>query len=521
MLTTARHALITSPHPTATAAGLGILAAGGNAIEAAIATAAVLCVVYPHMVGIGGDACWLVGHDGRDCQGVVGIGQAGSAIETLNRTVTRGAGATLTTAGAIASFDKALAIGRAYGGKLALARLFAPAIQAATDGYAVTASQAFWHARHRRVLHAQPGFAAIFAPDDAVPRGGDRQRQPLLAATLTQLARDGLPGFYEGPLAARLIAGLADAGSLLRADDLAATDAEVVAPLQTPYRDGYVLQLPWPTQGTTALQILGTLNHFDLASLGPASGEYYALTIAAIEQALAWRNAHIGDPRFTVVPASMLAASYFAACAGALRPLPPAATPATGMSADTIWVGVRDRQGLNVSLIQSLFFDFGSGVVAGDTGILWHNRCASFANLRDHPNARAAGKRPLHTLAPAMYVQHDGRIRILYGSQGGDGQTQTQTQILTGLIDFGADPWTALSAPRIHVGPSFLDRRRTVKIEGNMPPAVLRYLKNCDWTLELVTPLNAATGEAGIIMIGDTGLTGAHDPRGAGLCLGL
>ncbi|MHB1565805.1 MAG: gamma-glutamyltransferase family protein [Acidiferrobacter sp.] len=519
MLTQSRSALITSPHPTATHAGRTILAAGGNAIEAAIATVAVLGVVYPHMVGIGGDACWLIGHDDRDCQGILGIGQAAPAIETLTHTVWRGVDATLTTAGAIASWDKALEISRGLGGTLTLEQLLAPAIQSANEGYAVTASQAFWHAINRDELRTQPGFAAIFEPNGVIPARGERQRQPRLGATLTTLAREGLGSFYDGPLAARIIAGLASAGSSLSAQDLAATAADVVAPLRVPYRRGHALNLPLPTQGVTALQILGTLDHFDLASLGPTSGEFYALVIAAIQQALTWRNTYAGDPRFNPPRAEMLAASYLRACADAIkRGGTPA--PTEGTAADTVWLGVHDRQGLNVSLIQSVFFGFGSGTIAGDTGILWHNRCAAFNNHPGHANARAAGKRPLHTLSPAMYVQ-DHRIRVLYGSQGGDGQTQTQTQILAHLVDFGADPWAALSAPRIHVGPTFLDRRNTIKVEGHMPPAVVRYLRACPLPLEMVTPFNAATGEAGIILIDDAGLAGAHDPRGEGLCLGL
>ncbi len=518
MLTTSRSALITSPHPTATRAGLAILRAGGNAIEAAIATAATLAVVFPHMTGLGGDACWLIGRAPFDCRGILGIGQAAAGI-VGTPLAQRGPQATLTTPGAVASWDAALSISRAEGGRLSLAQLLGSAIHAATDGYPVGMSQAFWHRAHREALREQPGFAAVFEPDGDPPVAGQIQRQPLLAHTLRTLARDGLMSFYEGAVATALADGLAAAGSPLGAADLAATRASIVDPLRTPYRAGELLGLPPPTQGITALQILGVMNRFDVAAMDPVGGSFYALVMSAVRHALGWRHEHLADPRLTSLPEG-LSNEQLDAWARMIRNDTTGPRLRAGQAADTVWIGVRDAGGLNVSLIQSLFFDFGSGVVAGATGVLWHNRCAAFSDTPDHPNAPAPGKRPAHTLAPAMYGQ-DGRITCLYGSQGGDGQPQTQAQILSRHVDFGFDALSALAAPRAHFGPTFLDKRNTLKVEGDVPRPALGYLGTL-FPVETVSPLNMATGEAGMITIQPSGwLCGAHDPRGDGLCLGL
>ncbi len=520
MLAQSHTALVTTPHPDATRAGLAILRDGGNAIEAALAAVATLCVVYPHMTGLGGDACWLLARDGGEPLGILGIGQAAAARPPDVGLAMRGPAAAFTTAGAVDSWRLAHQLSReSWAGTLNWPAILQPAIACAEEGYTVTQSQAFWYKIHRAALDPQPGFKDTFERPDGRSESGCRQTQSALAATLTQIAENGPRSFYEGPLATRLAAGLRAAGSVVTRADLEATRAAYVTPLAVPYRDGEAFNLPPPTQGVTALQILHLLNRFEIPRARGDDTRFYVLLIEAIKAALADRNRFVADPTFIPVPVHTMLGGAPPACAG--ETAAPDAEHAA-LPGDTVWIGVRDPAGGSVSLIQSLFLDFGSGVVAGDTGVLWHNRGAAFSLIAGHPNAWAPGKRPLHTLSPALY-RKNGRVRAIYGSQGGDGQPQTLAHILTRLVDFGLDPFTALARPRIHVGPTFLDSRKGIKIESNVGIAAIHDLQQFGYPIEIVSALNPGTGQAGAITVNAGGslLLGAHDPRSEGLCLGL
>lgn len=520
MLAQSDHALITTPHPDATRAGLAVLRRGGNAIEAALAASALLCVIYPHMTGLGGDACWLVAKDEQEPVGILGIGQAALRLPGGDGHSFRGASAAFTTAGALDSWRLAERLSRdCWRGRLTWDELLEPAIHLAEHGYSVSQSQAFWHKTHRDQLTQQPGFAETFERVDGPAEAGYPLTQKDLAATLRHIAQNGPRSFYEGPLADRLAAGLAAAGSVLTAADLKATRASYSQALSVPYRQGEALNLPPPTQGATALQILRLLNRFEIPRAPGDNARFYVLLIEAIKTALADRNTYIGDPAFVTIPLDTMLGPGRDSTPTRRTDLSEITRAA--LSGDTVWIGVRDTAGCSVSLIQSLFLDFGSGVVAGDTGVLWHNRGAAFSRTPGHPNMRAAGKRPLHTLSPALYRQ-DKKVRVIYGSQGGDGQPQTQAHILTRLIDFGLDPLSALTRPRVHVGPTFLDSRKGIKIESDADIGVIRELEQLGYPLEIVSALNPGTGQAGAITIPPEGpLLGAHDPRSEGLCLGL
>ena len=523
MLAQSHTALITTPHPDATRAGLAILRAGGNAIEAALAAAAMLCVIYPHMTGLGGDACWLLARDGREPLGILGIGQAAAVQPPAVGPAMRGPAAASTTAGAVDSWRLAHRLsGESWAGTLDWPALLGPAIARAQEGYTVSQSQAFWYKTHRHALDPQPGFKDTFERPDQPCEAGCRQTQDALAATLTHIAEHGPRSFYEGPLAKRLAAGLRAAGSVVTGADLEATRATYVTPLAVSYRDGEAFNLPPPTQGVTALQILRLLNRFEIPRARGDDTRFYVLLIEAIKAALADRNRFVADPAFTPVPVSAMLGDTALAGADTGTGTAASHTEHATLPGDTVWIGVRDPAGGCVSLIQSLFFDFGSGVVVGDTGVLWHNRGVAFSPIADHPNAWAPGKRPLHTLSPALYCKN-GRVRAIYGSQGGDGQPQALAHILTRLVDFGLDPLTALARPRIHVGPTFLDSRKGIKIESDADIAAIRDLQQFGYPIEIVSALNPGTGQAGAITINASGslLLGAHDPRSEGLCLGL
>lgn len=523
-----RNGIVTSPHTLASAAGRDVLRAGGNAIEAAIAIGAVLCVTYPHFTGLGGDAFWVVADRSGDVRTISGAGQAAMHLPQHGNAIPlRGGAAALTSAGTLDTWARAFAHSReAWGDSLAWSALFERAIEYAQDGFAVTQSQHFWQTLRADELNAQPGFASTFAPNDAAPAPGSRFAQPALARSLERIARFGAREFYEGDLAGRIARGLRDAGSPLDAHDLASTHARVEAPLRVPYRGGELVGLQPPTQGVTMLEIMGTLAHFDFAAIEEGSADYYHLLVEAVKCAFVDRDRYVGDPDFTEVPIDMLLApETLAAHARSIDMRRARAWPHRFRHGDTVFIGATDREGRSVSLLQTVYFDWGSGVVAGDTGILWHNRGAAFGaafgtDVR-HPNTLAPGKRPFHTLTPGMYLR-EGRPHLLFGTQGADGQPQTLAAILTRLIDYGMDPLAALARPRFLLGRTFSDTRDALKLEADAGAELLAELSARGHEVSTIAAQSPLAGHPGVIRIDADGWAlGAHDPRSDGLAMAV
>lgn len=522
---TSRRGLVTSPHPLATEAGVAVLAQGGNAVEAALATAAVLAVVMPHFTGLGGDAFWLVADAKGAVRALSGIGQASRRRPVLVHGAypVRGAASASTTAAAVDVWDQAFTLSRErWAGRCAWGDLLQPAIDHARRGVPVAPSQAFWHDFRRAEQAAWPGFAATFHPAGRAPQVGEPLELPALAATLEQLARHGARDFYEGDLAARIAAGLQAAGSPLDAADLAATRARDVTPLRAPYRGLELLTMPPPTQGITTLQAMAVLERFDLRAVPEGSADHLHLMVEVIKQAFIERDRFVADPDFADVPvARLLDPQHLDALAARISRTQALPWPHPYREGDTVYFATADREGRCVSALQTIYYDWGSGVVAGDTGILWHNRGAAFSANDAHPNAWAPGKRPFHTLNPGLALQ-DGKPRWLYGTQGADGQPQTLVALLTRLVDYGLDPWQALSGPRFLLGRTFSDAQDNLKIEADAGDAVLQELQRRGHAVRVLPAKSALAGQAGVIGIGADGvLVGAHDPRGDGLALGL
>ncbi|WP_354677912.1 gamma-glutamyltransferase [Cupriavidus plantarum] len=521
--------MVTSPHALASEAGAAILRAGGNAIEAAIAMGATLAVTYPHFTGLGGDAFWIVSDRDGNVRGLSGIGQAAAAPPAYGDAIpVRGPGSALTTAATVDTWDRAFALSRdRWGGKLGWSRLFEAAIAHAEAGFPVTPSQRFWQEFRADELRAHPeqwaGFARTFMPQGRMPEVGETLRQPALARSLARIATHGAREFYEGELAERIVAGLQSAGSPLTMGDLAATRAREEAPLRVPYRGGELLSLSPPTQGITTLQIMGILDRFDVASVAEGSADYYHLLVEAVKQAFIERNRYVADPEFVEVPvAAMLSRERLDALAARIDPLHALPWPHVYQHGDTVYLAAADTEGRCVSVLQTVYFDWGSGVVAGDTGILWHNRGAAFSLTPGHHNMLAPGKRPFHTLNPGMYLKQ-GRPRLLYGTQGADGQPQTLSAVLTRLIDHGMDPLQALSQPRFLLGRTFSDARDTLKLEADAGDDVMTVLTSRGHELSTIPAQSPLAGHPGVIAIGhdDYRLAGAHDPRSDGLAIGL
>ncbi|MBS7542152.1 gamma-glutamyltransferase [Ancylobacter oerskovii] len=515
--------MVTSPHTLASEAGAKVLREGGNAIEAAVAIGAAIAVTYPHFCGIGGDAIWMIADsDGRRST-IMGIGQAPMKVPAYSGPIpVRGPASTASSACAVDAWRVALDFSATHwGGRRNLAELMDPAIGYAENGFAYSPSQAFWTDFRKNDLPAWPGFVETFLPGGTAPRTGDTFVQKQLAESLKLIARNGARDFYEGELAARLAKGLAQAGSPLTAEDLRATRALLEEPVALDYRGLTLLAPPPPTQGISTLAILGVLNRFDLAAVEEGSPEYYHLCVEAVKQAFLDRG-RIADPHFVDLPADLwLDAALLDRKAAAIDRKRAMPWPAVFKTGDTVFFGATDAQGRSVSVLQSTYFDWGSGVVVGDTGVLWQNRGAAFSTDPKSPNAIAPGKRPFYTLNPGMALK-GGKPHILYGTQGADGQPQTLTVVLTRLIDYGLDPSEALARPRFLLGRTFSDSRDTLKLERSISPATVAALERMGHQTSLIPANSALAGQAGAIVIGDDGtITGAHDPRSDGIAIGI
>lgn len=530
--------MVTSPHYLATQAGVHMLRKGGTALDAAIATAAVLAVVYPQMCSIGGDNFWLA-HEAATgaLHGINASGRSGEkatreyfAQKGLASIPLRGPLAACTVPGVVSGWDAAHALSRSWGSPLALADLLQDAIALAADGFAVTPSLAFWlredckpDSAGYRQLQRLPGFARNFVPTGKPARAGDHMRLPELAATLHLIAQEGPRTFYEGDLAQRMTTWLQANGGLLTARDFAEHQAETVVPLRVNYRDFEACNLPPNTQGVASLSILNILEQMDVAGLGEGSADHIHAVVEATKLAFAERDAHVTDPDFAEIPLEyMLSPAHGRELAGRIdlrRSLAPNAPMEPG--GDTCWFGVVDAQGNAVSAIQSIFHDFGSGVVAGDTGVLLQNRGSFFSLNPAHINTLAPLKRTMHTLNPPM-LRKNSKPWLVYGTMGGEGQPQTQAAIVTRMVDFGLSPHDAVAAPRWLYGRSWGLPVNNLRLEGRFAPQVAGDLRQRGHDVEIIDGFSDLMGHAGAILYDQTTgvLFGATDPRSDGLAAG-
>jgi len=510
---TSANAMVTAPHWLAAEAGAKVLRRGGNAIEALIAAGAALSVVYPHFCGLGGDAIWLIADRSGAAKAFLGIGQAAMDLPDVSTIPFRGPMSALTSACLVDSWGKLLAhSAENWNGKETLATLLEDAIALADEGFPVSRSQNFWYRFRAKEILDWPGFATTFSADGT-------QRQPALANTFRAIADHGPREFYEGELAARIAAGLASAGSPLTAEDLAKTKTRKAEPLSLDYLGLTLLAPPPPTQGITTLGIMGVLGQFNMAALKPHSAAFYHRLVEAVKQAFLDR-AGIADPDFADVDCeTLLDGSRLAGKAAAIDPQSAMPWPQPYKHGDTAFLAATDSEGRSVSMLQSIYFDWGSGVVAGDTGILWQNRGAAFNLDRASPNRLAPGKRPFYTLNPGMALKN-GRPYLIYGTQGADGQPQTLSLLLSLLIDHGLDPLAALSQPRFLLGRTFSDLRDTLKVEANAGAGLFEELQALGHEVSSIDAFSQLAGQAGVIRIGEM-IDGAHDPRSDGGAIGI
>lgn len=511
----ARRAMITTPHRTASEAGAKVLRRGGTAIEAIVAAGAALTVLYPHFCGLGGDAVWMIADRNGRREAIMGIGQAAATLPSLDAIPARGPLSTLTTACLVDSWGSALDYSRDnWGGREGFSTLLGDAIELAMAGFPVSRSQIHWRDFRKDELATWPGVAALFVAEGL-------QRQPQVGDILQRLAVNGHREFYEGEVADQIARGLADAGSPLCAEDLRDTRSRIETPLSLAYGDVELLAPPPPSQGISTLAIMGVLSRLPIGDVAPGSADFYHFCIEAVKQAFLERN-RIADPDFVTQACNeWLAEDPLSRKARAVDPARAMAWPARFETADTVYLGAADDQGRSASVLQSTYYDWGSGVLVGNTGILWQNRGAAFSPDPASPNCLAPGKRPFYTLNPGMALRN-GSPCLLYGTQGADGQPQTLTVLLSRLLDHGFDPLRALSAPRFLLGRTFSDSRDNLKIEASVGQDVVRDLASRGHEVIEIEALSPLSGQAGVIMIkADGSLEGAHDPRSDGCAIGV
>ena len=528
--TWAARGMVVAPHSLAAQSGLAVLRESGNALEAMVAAAATISVVYPHMNGIGGDSFWVIHEPGKPVITIDACGRsAGRATVDFYRQhqvdaiPMRGPLATNTVAGTISGWALALDYSKNnWAGRLPLARLLDDATHYAEHGIVVTKSQHANTAAKLAELKDVPGFGERFLVDGRLPDAGSMLKQTKLAATMRQLAKYGLGDFYEGELARSIAGDLAQLGSPLLLADFGGHSAELRAPVMLKHSLGTLYNMAPPTQGTASLMILGILDQLGLDKVAPDSADYVHLCVEATKQAFLVRNQHITDPAFmTVDPQQLLDAQALATQAAAIkrgRALPWGAQAKRG---DTIWMGAIDHAGRAVSFIQSIYHEFGSGVVLAGSGINWQNRGCSFSLDESALNALKPRRKPFHTLNPALALLNDGRA-VVYGTMGGDGQPQTQSAVFTRYAVFGQNMQQAITAPRWLLGRTWGQATDSLKLEARFDPALVTELKRRGHDVEMLQAFDETAGHAGGIARHANGaLEAGYDPRSDGAAAGF
>ncbi|MGI9412679.1 MAG: gamma-glutamyltransferase family protein [Hyphomicrobiales bacterium] len=520
--------MVVAPHHLAAEAGARVLRDGGNAIEAMIAAASTIAVVYPHMSGLGGDNFWLIHEPGEAPLGIDACGGAAALADIkfyqdrdCGRIPERGPLAALTVAGAVSGWQMAAEISaNRWAGKMPMARLMEDAIAHAGDGFAVTRNLSADAAAKLAEVGDQPGFAGIYLTDGAPPKEAAQLTQPALAATLRHLASSGLDDFYRGELARAMADELEHAGSPLRLADFERYRALAVTPLALEVAGHRVFNMPPPTQGLASLLLLGV---FERLGVGAAeSFDYVHGLVEASKQAFRIRDRHITDPDHMDPPAAgYLEPSRLDAMAGDIDMKHAAPWPDADPAGDTVWLGAVDGQGRAVSFIQSLYWEFGSGVILPGSGITWQNRGTSFSLDPAHHNCLTPHRRPFHTIQPALAHLSDGRV-MPYGAMGGEGQPQTQAMLFTRHVLYGQDLQQAVTAPRWLLGRTWGSDTTSLRIESRFDPGLYESLEAAGHAVEIMGEFEEVMGHAGALVHHPDGLIeGASDPRSDGAAYGF
>ncbi|HMF24314.1 MAG TPA: gamma-glutamyltransferase [Pseudolabrys sp.] len=502
-------------HPLATLAAVDVLRAGGTAADAAVAAVATLCIIEPHMTGIGGDCFCLVSQPNKPVWGYNGSGRAGAKasdqrlrdegmIEIGNSIHA------VTVPGAIDAWEAILK----NHGRFGLDRALAPAIKYAEGGFPVASRVAWDWQRQVSKLKADPGASRHYLFGGVAPKEGDVIRFPALAATLKTIAVKGARAFYEGEIAEDMAKTLGARGSFLIAEDFARHRGDVVKPISTNYRGLDLLEIPPNGQGLTALVMLNILENFDVAALDPLGPERFHLVLEAARLGYAVRDTHIADEAHMRTQVAELLDKGFSKKLAARIDMkkrakfPSASTPGN----DTVYLTVVDRDRMAVSIINSLYSSFGVGLCTEKTGIMLTNRGACFTLEPDHPNVFGPNKRPMHTIIPALAMRN-GRCDMSFGVMGAHYQPMGHVQIIMNMVDYGMDVQQAIDAPRF-----FFEGEKT-DVERGTPTATIEGLKARGHDVVMAT--TPWGGAQTIKFDWDRGvLIGGSEPRKDGCALG-
>ncbi|SUZ54650.1 uncharacterized protein METZ01_LOCUS7504 [marine metagenome] len=511
----ARNAVATS-QPLATQAGIDMLRRGGNAIDAAIATAITLTVVEPAMNGIGSDAFAIV-WDGHGLSGINGSGKSPAAW-TPDRfkgpnMPTQGWDS-ITVPGAVSTWT---ALSKKFG-DLPFEDLFEPAIRYARDGFQVGPKTApVWSWSVESFAHFN-SFQEHFTSQGRSPNTGEVFKRPDLVETLTDIARTDGESLYRGRLAGAIVGQSQQEGGVMTLDDLANHSVLWTDPISQPYRNVVLHEIPPNGQGLAAQIALSILEHLDVQSTEPGSVDWIHYQVEAMKIAIRAAFDHFADPAAMVIPPSELlepgsiARAANAISANATSQFPPVALP---VSEDTVYLTTADADGRMVSMIQSNYRGFGSGIVIEGTGISMQNRGSGFVLTPGHPNIVAGGKRPFHTIIPGFVTRADGNPAMAFGVMGGHMQHQGHVQMVTRIFDHRENPQAASDAPRWHVSPDY-----RLALETGTPPGTVKALQERGHEARLVED-EGLFGGAQLICCLEDGYCAASDHRKEGTAAGF
>ena len=518
--------MVASPHYFASLAGLRILQDGGSAVDAAVAVNSTLGIVYPHMTGMGGDSFWLI-YDAKSnkVHALNGTGPAVSGATRehyrklgLNAIPQRGPHAALTVPGAVDAWCSA----HERFGKLSLRDCLTPAIRYARDGYPVSAGQVQFTRQTAQILGRHEATRDAFMPGGRLPQAGDLMRFHGMADTLESIATHGRAGFYEGAVCDEIVSSINAAGGDWSTSDLHNFHSTWSDSITTTYRGYTCHQHPPNSQGFAHLMILNILERFDIAALRNDRAAYIHLMVEATKLAFRDRDRYLTDPNFGSIPLDrLLSKEYAAELAKEISFDNCISHEAHPMGQDTTCTVVVDSEGNAASIIQSIYHEFGSGFVAGKTGILLQNRGSFFSLDENHPNSLEPRKRCFHTLMPGMLFR-DGKLDLVYGTMGGEGQPQTSAAIVTRYVDFNHDVQTAIDNPRWLYGRTWGDETRALRVENRFGDEVFASLRARGHQLEITDGWSDFMGHAAAIQVDHRNgvLYGAADARGEGIAVG-
>ena len=519
--------MIVAPHHLAAKIGSDILKEGGNAIEAMIASAAMISVVYPHMNSMGGDNFWLISDKNNN---VTAIDSCGGVAENASREFyinqgyksipSRGPLAALTVPGAVAGWKAAYDFSvKNLGGKLPISRLLYDAEQTANEGVAVTNTLKNNLNSKLKQLIDIPGFKDVYLKNGKIPELGDKILFPAMSKTFSNLIKNGLDDFYSGEISKDIISDLKKSGSPLTDSDFINYKSTFVKPLELKVKGAKLFNLPPPTQGIASIMILGVLDNLNNVYDNDVS--FIHNIVEATKVVFKIRDKYICDPKYMEKDVNdFLINDFIKDLSKNVDPNVAMPWPDAAVGGDTVWLGASDNYGNSVSFIQSIYWEFGSGLILPKTGITMQNRGVSFSLDKNHFNKLMPGRKPFHTIQPALAHFDDGRV-LSYGTMGGEGQPQTQATIFTRYAYQNQNLQKAINEPRWLLGKTWGDETTSLKIENRFSSDIIKKLKKTGHNVEIVDDFDEIMGHAGaIVRHSDNLVEGAYDQRSDGAAIG-